>query len=252
MRITIIGTGNVATVIGRLLIQNNHEVVSVVGRNADKTSWLANMLNATPVDILSYKPSPQTELYILAVSDAALHDSISGLAFEGIPVVHTAGSVSKDILQPIALNYGVLYPLQSLHKEMLTIPEIPFLVDANSDALMKMLLSFAGTLSKKVNQAGDTDRLKLHVAAVIVNNFSNHLFALADEFCRKENVPFEFLKPLIKETSHRIETSMPKDVQTGPAIRKDITTMDKHLRILNAHPKLRTMYLRMTDSIMNP
>lgn len=252
MRITIIGTGNVATVLGKLLMQNNHQIVSVVGRNGERTSRLATALKATPIDFLSFKPTAQTELYILALSDAALRESISGFSFEGIPVVHTAGSVSKDILQPIALNYGVLYPLQSLHKDMQTIPEIPFLVDGNSDALINMLISFAGTLSQKVNQAGDTDRLKLHVAAVIVNNFTNHLFALADEFCKKENVSFEFLKPLIKETANRIEVSLPKDVQTGPAIRKDITTMDKHLRILNAHPKLRTMYLRMTDSIMNP
>lgn len=251
MRISIIGTGNVAHVFCRLLTQHDHRIVSIVGRNYEKTVALAAMFNATPVDIFSFKASSETDLYIIALSDSALHDCISTLNFEMIPVVHTAGSISKDILQPIALNYGVLYPLQSLQKDM-PLPEIPFLVDANSETLQTMLMEFASTISNKVNRAGDIERLKLHVAAVIVNNFTNHLFALAHEFCKAENIPFDFLKPLIRETANRIQNAAPIDVQTGPATRKDITTMDKHLRILNAHPKLRTTYLRITDSIMNP
>ncbi len=60
------------------------------------------------------------------------------------------------------------------------------------------------------------------------------------------------LQPLIEETAVRIRHHDPCTMQTGPAIRKDTVTLDKHLRVLNAYPKLRTAYLRLTDSIMNP
>jgi predicted short-subunit dehydrogenase-like oxidoreductase (DUF2520 family) len=103
-----------------------------------------------------------------------------------------------------------------------------------------------------VQRTPDEDRLKLHVAAVIVSNFTNHLYAIAEEYCHKESVDFNMLKPLILETAQRIEHISPAAVQTGPAVRKDIHTLDKHLRLLTNHQKLRTTYLRLTDSIMNP
>ncbi|MGF2413865.1 MAG: DUF2520 domain-containing protein, partial [Ferruginibacter sp.] len=74
----------------------------------------------------------------------------------------------------------------------------------------------------------------------------------AEEFCAKENVDFKLLLPLIQETTRRLQHYAPKDVQTGPAKRNDVFTLDKHLRILSGHPKLKYIYLKLTDSIMNP
>jgi predicted short-subunit dehydrogenase-like oxidoreductase (DUF2520 family) len=167
-------------------------------------------------------------------------------------IVHTAGSVSKDILAAFSTRYGVLYPLQSLRKEMTIIPPIPFLVDGSDDAVTAFVEDFARSISSSVKTVGDEERLKLHAAAVVVSNFTNHLYAIAEDFCDKENISFNMLKPLIMETAHRISQVSPSKVQTGPAIRKDIHTLDKHLRLFTAHPKMRTTYLRLTDSIMNP
>jgi predicted short-subunit dehydrogenase-like oxidoreductase (DUF2520 family) len=252
MHITIIGTGNVATVLGKILKVNNHHINAVVGRNTEHVQQLSQLLNAQPMNLQRFQPVPETDLYLIAVSDNAIQETIMHLQFGNTPVVHTAGSVSKDILQASAVNYGVFYPLQSLTKDMQPIPEIPLLVDANSEPMCEMLMSLGKSLSGKVYLADDNVRLKLHVAAVVVNNFTNHLFCLAEQFCQTEKVPFDLLKPLIMETAQRIQHTSPAFVQTGPAKRKDITTLDKHLRILNTHPALRTMYLRLTDSIMNP
>jgi hypothetical protein len=131
------------------------------------------------------------------------------------------------------------------------IPSIPFLVDGNTVDVTKFIEEFALSISDSVRRVGDDERLKLHAAAVVVSNFTNHLYAIAEEFCEKENIEFGMLKPLILETAYRVQSLSPSKVQTGPAVRKDIITLDKHLRILAAHPKLRTMYLRLTDSIMN-
>ena len=100
-------------------------------------------------------------------------------------------------------------------------------------------------------KASDDQRLKLHLAAVIVNNFTNHLYALAADYCDNEQIDFKMLQPLIEETALRLREHLPRDVQTGPAIRKDMITIDKHLRILSEHPALKKIYLQMTDSIMN-
>ena len=144
----------------------------------------------------------------------------------------------------------MLYPLQSLSKFADHIPEIPFLVDGNNQEIMHRVLGFAKTLSEKVIEANDTERLNYHVAAVFVSNFTNHLYALAELFCEKERIDFKTLFPLIDETTLRAKSISPFLTQTGPAIRNDVYTLNRHLQALTANPDLKYIYLKLTESII--
>lgn len=251
MQVVLIGSGNVATTLGRLMQRNNHKVIQVASRKAEHAKMLADELGAAYTDY-NGPIDKSADFYLVAVSDMALNECVQHFNIHDKLIVHTAGSVSKDVLKNVSYHYGVLYPLQSLRKEMNEIPEIPFLVDGNNEAVIKAIYDFAKTLSPNVHVVNDENRIKLHAAAVIVSNFTNHLYAIAEDFCSHEHVDFNLLKPLILETALRIRNQSPGAVQTGPAVRKDIQTLDKHLRLLSNYPKLRTTYLRLTDSIMNP
>jgi len=251
MKIVLIGSGNVATTLGRLIQRNNHKVIQVTSRNIVHAKILGDELQCEYTDY-NGELNKTADLYIIAVSDTALNECVHHYNIHDKLIVHTAGSVSKEVLKNVSYNYGVLYPLQSLRKEVENIPDIPFLIDGNNEWVVKQLHDFALTLSPSVQVVGDEDRLKLHAAAVIVSNFTNHLYAIAEDFCMHEHINFDLLKPLIVETAARIKNQSPGAVQTGPAVRKDINTLDKHLRLLSNYPKLKTTYLRLTDSIMNP
>ena len=252
MKVVIIGAGNVATVFGRLIVQANHQVMQVVSRDITHASKLAEELGCTATDN-PQKLSDDAELYIVAMADTALNQIHQSYFLADKLIVHTAGAVSKDVLKTVSVNYGVLYPLQSLRKENSQLQQdIPLLVDANSLEAITVIEKFAATISTSVLRANDEQRLKLHVAAVFVSNFTNHMYTLANEYCVKEAIDFKLLQPLIEETAFRLRDHLPQDMQTGPAIRKDTPTLDKHLRLLANHPALRKVYLRMTDSIMHP
>lgn len=249
MEIVIIGSGNVAWVLGRLCKQQGHHIVQVVSRNASHAGQLANELQCGFAD---YEGSMNTgaDLYLVAVADTALFGLDQNFSLGNKLVLHTAGSVSKNVLQPLSSNYGVLYPLQSLRREMEYENNIPLLVDANTAEALTLVEDFAKTLSEQVGRADDEARLKLHVAAVVVSNFTNHLYALAEYFCTKEGADFNLLAPLILETAQRAGRVSPAAMQTGPAVRNDIFTIEKHLRILSAYPQLKYIYIKLTDSIM--
>lgn len=250
MRITLIGSGNTATILGRLCKKNGHQIIQLIARNTETGSLLAKEFGCDFIDFKG-KPDLNTELVIFAISDNSMPEALNELNFNTIPVVHTSGSSQINIIQKVSNNFGVLYPLQTLRKEMETIPEIPFLIDANNDETAKFIKDFALTISNNVVEQNADERLRLHAAAVIVNNFTNYLYGVAEKFCTDEKVDFNLLKPIIKETADRIQHHSPLSVQTGPATRSDITTLDKHLRLLNDYPKLRTLYMRLTDGIMN-
>lgn len=250
MNIVLIGSGNVATILGRLIKDTPHKVVQVISRNSGHAKILANKLNCSFTD-LEGQLDLTADLYLFALTDMALHEMDKLFHLSDKLAVHTGGSVSKDELQKISSRYGILYPLQSLYKDMAVIPEIPFLVDGNNDETTMCIEQFARELSPIVSRTNDEERLKLHVAAVFVNNFTNHLYMQAAEFCEREHLDFNLLKPLITETAQRILTHSPKDVQTGPASRNDIFTLEKHLRSLTNYPKQKYLYLKLTDSIIN-
>lgn len=251
MKIVIIGSGNVATILGRLFTKNEHEVIQVMSRHLEHAKLLADELgcNCTNYDGVT---DMSADLYLVAITDGVLFDLNKSFSLGNKLIVHTAGSVSKEVLKDISTNYGSLYPFQSLRKEMSIIPEIPFLVDGNTEEATLLIEDFAKSLSPVVKRTTDDERLKMHVAGVVVNNFTNHLYTVAEDFCIKENLDFKLLLPLILETTQRLNKFSPKDVQTGPAFRNDVFTLDKHLRILSSHPKLKYLYLKLTDSIMNP
>jgi predicted short-subunit dehydrogenase-like oxidoreductase (DUF2520 family) len=166
-------------------------------------------------------------------------------------IVHTAASVSKNILKKSSPHFGVFYPLQSLKKENNYSPEIPIIIDASDEATLQVLEDLASTISTTVAEADDTQRLKLHLAAVFCNNFVNHIYALMEDYCRKENLDFNLLIPLIKETTSRLNTISPTLSQTGPATRADQSTIEKHVALLASHPHLKELYLMMTKSIQS-
>lgn len=250
MKVAIIGSGNVATVLGRLIKGKNHELIQVISRNNQLGQKLAEELGADFTNNFN-APNLDAEIFIIAVSDSAIVDCIPQIGSSDKIIVHTAGAESKEILKHSAENYGVLYPIQSLRKEVDLIPEIPFLIDANNETALAVINQFAKSLSGHIEIAGDEDRLKLHVSAVFVNNFTNHLYALTQSFCEKERIDFNLLKPLISETAERITVNSPAKLQTGPAVRKDVSTMEKHLRLLSTYPHLRELYLSLSESIID-
>lgn len=248
MKIVIIGSGNTATVLGRKIQASGHTILQVTGRNETTVTGLASELQCAPnVDPANIDRS--ADLYIIAIADKALPLLHEWLQLDKKMVVHTAAAVSKDVLRNLSRNYGVLYPLQTLRKEQQYIPEIPFLVDGNTADDLALVQDFAGTLSSRVVVADDESRLRMHVAAVFASNFANHLYVLAEDFCRKEGMQFSLLLPLIGETARRLEELQPRASQTGPAIRNDVNTIERHLQILNDHTHLKKLYELMTGSI---
>jgi predicted short-subunit dehydrogenase-like oxidoreductase (DUF2520 family) len=249
MDIVMIGSGNVASVLGRKFTAAGHKIVQIISRNAAAATELAYEWDTESSNYFSVI-NRNADVYIIAVSDGALQEIIHDLKLPGKVVAHTAGSVSKEVLKKVSDHYGVFYPLQSIRKEITRLPDIPIFFEGSDDITNFTLKNLAQSISfEQPVFAGREDRMKLHVAAVIVNNFTNHLYTLAEQYCKKEGIDFHQLLPLMEETVQRLKTNSPGDTLTGPAIRNDQPTIQKHLELLKEHPHLQKMYQLLTESI---
>ena len=250
MKIVIIGTGNVATVLAKKLKAAHHSILQVYGRNESDAIVLAGELAAAYC--ASWNDIVQgADLYIAAITDTALPELANNLQLDKQLVVHTAGAVSINLLKNVSSSYGVLYPFQSVRKETAADTVIPFMIDANTDAARQKLLAIAETISASVTIAGDEARLQYHLCAVVTNNFSNYLYVLAEDYCTKQGLNFKNLLPLLDETSRRLHQFSPRQVQTGPAVRSDRSTMQRHLSLLRNEPALAKFYQIFSEEIMD-
>lgn len=249
MDIVIIGSGNVAAILGRKFKAAGHNILQIYSRNASAGSSLAYEWDTKSTNYKSMI-NKNADVYLFAISDDAVEEVIKDLSLSGKVVAHTAASLPKEVLQSVSQHHGVFYPLQSLRKELTDLPEIPIFFDGSDEKTKNTLEQLAHSIAaEKVVLADDDARLKLHVAAVVVSNFVNHLYFLAEKYCKKEGLDFKQLLPLINETASRLQVSSPQEAQTGPAIRHDGETILKHLELLSHHPQLKNMYVLLSESI---
>ncbi len=231
LRVAIIGTGNLAQhLFDAFAACPTLEVVQVVGRNAKALKHFEK-LSATSTD---FKNIAEANVVIIAVKDDAIAAVSKYLRNKKGLIVHTSGSVSVDVL-PAHNRCGVFYPLQSFSKDRkVDMKSVPFCLEANADADLDLLKKLAHKISDKVYEVSSEQRKVLHLAAVFVNNFTNHLYQIGKEICDEKGLPFEILQPLIRETAGKIEQLTPYDAQTGPARRGDSETIKKHLEQLKS------------------
>jgi predicted short-subunit dehydrogenase-like oxidoreductase (DUF2520 family) len=249
-QVVIIGTGNVATVLGQRLFNAGVSILQVVGRSAPSAKRLADQLQCS-YSVNWHDIQPGAALYLLAIPDRAIHQLSELDVLNNALVAHTAGSISINILDKITSRPAIFYPLQSLRSGLTNAETaIPILVDAKNETDLAQLKSIASLISNQVQQANDADRMHLHVAAVVVNNFTNHLYREAKQFCNSKMVDFKLLQPLMEETVHRLRIYQPEEVQTGPAIRGDIDTIAHHQTLLQNQPDLLALYQLFSAQIL--
>jgi predicted short-subunit dehydrogenase-like oxidoreductase (DUF2520 family) len=248
MQVTIIGSGNVATVMGRLLLDKGHTIDQLFSRNPVHTMQLARQLNTKAITDLATLDTG-SDLYIIAITDDAIAEIAAQLSLKNKLVVHTAGSVSKEILKNTSTDYGVLWPMKMIRKSMTTLESVTIVVDGSSEPVTRQLEQLATEFSPTVTRADDATRRKMHMLAAITSNFTNHLYHLAADYCAAENIDLSFFYSLIEETAQRIQTQHPKELQAGPAFRGDRQTLEKHVQLLEKYPQIQRVYRAMTDSI---
>ena len=251
MNIVLLGSGNIATHLAKAFKMAGQNITQVWSRNPERATELADSVGASPV-VKIEDVNADAELYILAVNDDAIRTVAELLKIEKGILVHTSGSVGLDILDGITENTGVFYPIQTFSKsKAVDLRLVPVALEGNSAEITAILYSIASRISEKVIEMTSLQRRSVHVAAVFACNFTNHMYVLAHQLLEAQNLNFDLLRPLIEETALKIQSADPIAVQTGPAIRGDQSTIDKHLKLLAGHSELKELYKQLSQSIIN-
>ena len=246
-RVVLIGSGNVAWNLVQVL-----PVVQVYARDAKKAAETGTLGNVPYISDLK-DITQDADLYLISISDDSVH-GFSEKLIKHIPsgaiVAHTSGTLPMDAIE--APNRGVFYPLQTFSKyKKVDFTEIPILIEGSDEHITNALEELGHRVSRRVSLMDSAQRKQLHIGAVLVCNFTNRLYALAQERLGVQNISFDLLKPLIKESVGKMLDHNGKisDLQTGPAIRGDVHIMGEHMKMLEDNEEIREIYRILSNSI---
>ena len=247
IRVSIIGSGNLAQhLIVAFSKTTDIELVQVFAR---KDAAVAHLINPDKI-YTNFNDIIAADLFIIAITDDAITEVSAAIPFSNELVVHTSGSVSIAAIDN-KNRQGVFYPLQTFSKSKeVDFKTIPICIETKNEKDFQILEKVAKSISNTVYKINSEQRKALHIAAVFVSNFVNHLYQIGNDICIENDLPFDILKPLIQETANKILTLPPNQAQTGPAKRKDTQTIIAHLSFLSDENQ-KEIYKMLTKSIID-
>lgn len=246
----LIGSGNMAWFLASRMQSGGHTCVGIWGRNAGATMALAREYNLPLLQSLAdIHDGP--DACLLAVSDSAIEEVAAGLSFNATVLIHHSGSAAAGILGKSLLQ-GIVWPVYSiLKKEIPLHRNFPCVWEANTKNARRVVQEVCVAISGIQYEAALGQRQWMHLTAVMGNNFTNYLLGMCADICTQHQLPFNLLQPILQQTLDRINTAHPRDVQTGPARRNDLTTIRTQMDMLQDNPHWQSVYFALTDAIKN-
>lgn len=253
-KVTIVGSGNVAWHLSRALEDAGHFVLEVYSRNINNAISLTERLyDAEAVDSLDFSKS-EAEVFILAVSDSAIEEIVGEIILpDNAIIVHTSGAMSTSELGYAATEHlGVFYPLQTFSKgKEVDWKQIPILIEAETKECSIALETLGKSISSQVFPVSSAKRQEIHLAAVFASNFTTYILSLSEQLLEARKINFDLLKPLIAETINKCFDMSPFDALTGPARRGDITTLNRHIQMLEGNQSQKDVYKTLSQQILD-
>ncbi len=250
--VSFAGAGNVAHHLAPAFSRAGCKIRHIISRTSGSAAILAAAVNAQAgTDISVFDDS--TDLLVIAIPDNSIPEFADALQktgrFQGV-VVHTSGSQPLDVLSKRFAKCGVFYPLQSFSRySNPMVDEIPVCIEASRPETAGLLKELASRISGDVRDINSDQRAVIHLSAVFASNFTNHMYALATDLLKPTGVAPDILYPLIRETALRLRGQDPAMLQTGPAVRGDQSTIQRHLEMLAKSPEIQEMYKTLSNSI---
>ncbi len=251
IKVTSIGAGNFASHIIPGLYKVGCDIRQVFSRRMDNALSLGLKVKAQAVNDLSLIDD-SADIYLIMSADDAIGDILDliGADLSDKIIAHSSGSMGTKILSKKTKKYGSFYALQSFRKgSELDLSQVPFMVNGADKDTLNTLRILARQLSPQVLVATDEERLYYHLAAVYINNFTNHLACISNTLLKEQGLDYDVLLPIIEKTSEKLKSISPCDNQTGPAIRHDNRVILKHLALLDNNETWKEVYQSLSKSI---
>ncbi len=247
---SIVGSGNMAKFFAHHCKKNNWKIEEFICRNEEQGLKLAKEFNSTH-KFFEEDFSTNSTIVLLALPDKIILEWNEKKCCIDKAILITAGGIGLHQISNLSKNAISLWPLYSIlnNMDVLNKNDIPFLVQANNENSKLIANNIATKISSNLFYYSDEQKLKLHLAAVFANNFTNHLIGIAQQILIENEMNPEILNAILDQTFENAKKGNAFENQTGPAVRNDVSTINTHLELLKHQENEKQIYEILSKSI---
>ena len=266
-KIYFVGAGKVGTTLAGLLHGAKFHVKYIYEQNVDFRKLLKVHLPDTFIpNIINPNDLEESDVIFLTVNDEQIQLMAKELASVEIDwkhkiVLHAAGIRSShdlNSLKNLGAETGSLHPLQSFNKKFLpqeTLNNVYFIFEGtkNAESFCREMVAFLKGNFFKINANKKTN---YHLGAVVYSNFLTALLQFGEMIFLKAGINNTESKRMIRPIVYRIIENYfnfgAKKSITGPLVRGDIETIEKHIQIMQDYfPGYINLYKELSNLLLN-
>jgi len=259
-KISLIGTGSVGSAIALALHDKGYPVASIINRSGQPAIALAKAVNCERVSTNLNDLATSTQVLLIAVSDDAIADVANFLAtnkrarFKDMFVFHLSGVHTTELLEPLRKKGAVvasIHPIQTFPKGQRIsqlrskLKGIAYGLEGSEDAL-KIARRIIDDLEGKAIIIPKELKPLYHIACVFASNYMMVFVHTISELAKRLGfgaIWTEVLGPLMTSSMANVVQQPIGNVLTGPIVRKDLETIERHLDTLGVSaPNLLPLY----------
>jgi len=249
MNIMVMGTGKVAESLLMRISESSCVNLFVSGRNEERLTYLSKKFHTHITYPQNFLQIP-LDLVFLAVNDDVISEKAKFFFDCSAVVCHLSGAAPLNSIPEKLKHRAVFYPLQTFARPQgVNWDEIPVFTQFSSERSKLILEHFSKIIRVNTYPTSDEERIKIHLCAVWINNFTRLIHLKAKMLCQEWKLNFTYFLPLILET-HTIISETVEDLPlTGPAARGDFKTLQNHFECLDSNPEDLELYKILSQYI---
>lgn len=249
IQVGFIGYGRLAKHLVPAIQAADIEINQWYVRNESFHDEIRNLFRVDPVSHIT-ELNEDSDLIIMMVSDHAIDDISQALNLEHTLICHTSGMTSVNAIAQT--ERGIFYPLNTFSGlDHSWNCETPIFIQATNHEAYTLLRQLAKKISSNVQLLDESTMPIIHTAAVVSQNFSNHLIAQAETLLESHGQNRKVILPLLESMISNLKLNPARSNQTGPAIRRDQETIEKQIDLLQKNKSLLYIYKSLTRSIQS-
>jgi predicted short-subunit dehydrogenase-like oxidoreductase (DUF2520 family) len=258
--VAIVGPGRLGQALGMLLRRAGVPVLFVVARRVTAARRAVRFIGAGQAISLSHPAVTQAPVVLLTTTDAALGPVAQSLSrmkndWSGKVVLHTCGSVAASVLSPLKRRgaaIGCIHPYQTIPNPAAGVRSlVGSFWGIEGDAAARQVAKRWVKLWRGVAFPVRAARKDLyHLSAFLTCPTVVTLMERAVGLLKEVGIPARIARPMlaqfVAETARNFAELGGRRALTGPVVRRDWTTIQKHLAALRRFsPDLIPVYLAL-------
>lgn len=257
--IAIIGAGSLGTALGYALSKKGFKIKALSCRSISSVKESHRIIGTGKAFTNNIQTAKEAQLIFICVPDEEISKvadefASSNLCWSNRFVFHCSGLLSSEILKPLADRGALIasfHPVQSFSQKKGNLKQfkgIYFGLEGDEKALhlARKIIHLLGGYSILIKAE---DKPLYHAACSMASNFFVLLLDMAASLLKsiglEEERAFKTIIPLVQGTLQNVKELNIEASLTGPVIRGDSQSVEKHLESLRKFPAHYDLYLRL-------